>query len=164
MSAPSLRNLLLGKPMMGRKKGGEAEVAAELDAVNARVIHLLARLYDDPSNADEDAGKNMAAELRSVSALPSDANGVTCRRALLVFCLAREPEVAGIFADAEYARDLRDRVGPFFVPSFLDNSCQRPDALVAACVVASEMWRGERLGNWPRPRPDAAAGSAEAEA
>ena len=150
MDAP-LRALLMGAPLAARGAEGDAPCAA-LDAHVSAVRALLQTTYGggpEARQADE--------ELAQVAALPDGAGGVACRRALLLFALGREPEVAAHFAaaggadaDAAYARDLAERVLPFVTPRFLANQCQSPDAYVVLCLVLAEMWRGERLGNWPR--------------
>jgi hypothetical protein len=80
---------------------------------------------------------------------------VVCKRALLLFAHARLPEVrerwkaTGTAEEAALADDLADRVLPLLTPRFFKNSCQAPGAYALAAAVLTELWPGERLGNWP---------------
>ena len=144
LSMASLRTLLLGNPLAARSEGDAQAISDALDDHLQVVLQLLPQVYGKTSAVDQ-----AVMELERVSELPADADGVCCRRAALLFALAREPELLELFDDKEYASDMRLRVLPFVFPRFLRNSCQAPDAFVAAAIVLGEMWKGERLGNWP---------------
>tara|TARA_Y100000389_G_scaffold10139_1_gene9479 strand:+ start:6371 stop:6586 length:216 start_codon:yes stop_codon:yes gene_type:complete len=47
------------------------------------------------------------------------------------------------------AADLHSRVLPFVTPRFIGQSAQAPEAFLQLSLVLSEMWRGERLSNFP---------------
>ncbi len=146
----ALRPLLLGPPLVERGDGAAAAAAADdglgpyMDGIRA----LLRRTYGEgPEAAQADA------ELATMLERPPGAEATACRRALLLFAMHREPEVAAHFAQRDgdgYARDMAERVLPFVTPRFLANQCQCPDAYVLLSLVLAEMWPGERLGNWPR--------------
>ena len=154
MRGGPMRRMLLGPPLTQRD---HAPVAAELDASLEAVIEFLPQVY-----GDTDPRKQATVELRRILELPATRAGVICKRAVLLFAIAREPELAEFFAehgDDGYALDLRDRVLPFVTPRFLRYSCQAPDSYAAIATVLAEMWGGETLGNWPLR---AKAGSSDA--
>tara|TARA_B110000902_G_C14073057_1_gene500066 strand:- start:206 stop:607 length:402 start_codon:yes stop_codon:yes gene_type:complete len=110
------------------------------------VVALLPYNYGDCA-----AVRQACTELERLIALPdTQASTLACKRAALLFALHSEPQLKRHFANDPFARDLYERVLPFLVPRFLKNSCQSPQAFVEACLVLSDMWEGERLGNWPR--------------
>ena len=142
-----LRELLLGAPLDARGDAAAA-TAALVDALDAElraVLALLPQVYDGATEPCLQA----ILEFKRILALPRDADGIVCRRAALLFALAREPEIAARF-DEPLARDLHDRVLPLLLPRFLRNSCQAPDAFVAGALVMAELWPAEHVGNWPR--------------
>ena len=142
-----LRPLLLGPALNDREVDG---TLAELSSHVAGLETLIKEIYGD-SVASNDASNEMAV----VAKFGNELNAVTCKRAALLFALYREPEVQRYFARQEaavgssYSKDMAERVLPFVVPRFLQNSCQAPDSFVQLCVILSEMWPGTRLGNWP---------------
>lgn len=148
-----LRGAIVGAPLADRPAGRPDPAGAQLNAHLRGLLELL------PANYGRGVAATQAcAELRKVARLPdTDAGTLACKRAALLFALHTEPEVRAYFADEPFARELYERVLPFLVPRFLKHSCQSPEAFVQACVVLADMWEGEPLGNWPRPRAGAAA-------
>jgi hypothetical protein len=147
-----LRPLLLGPPLSER----EADHTLKgLDSHVGGLCPLVNQVY-----GDSPAAKQAAAELNEIATLPVGKDEVACKRAAVLFALSKEPEMLRHFSAQEraihsgdelsFSEDMVQRVLPFVTPRFLRHSCQSPDAYVTACVVLSEMWRGERLGNWPR--------------
>ena len=147
-----LRPLLLGAPLSDRDvdhtlRGLESHVSG--------MCGLVEQVYGTTP-----AAKGAAAELNSIARLPIGKHEATCKRAAVLFGLSKEPELLRYFSGQEravhssdepsYAEDMATRVLPFVAPRFLRHSCQSPDAFVLACVVLGEMWKGEKLGNWPR--------------
>ena len=142
--------MLLGPAMTQRTEATDAEDLATIDGYLAAVTELLPQVY-----GDDEASQQAVMEFQRFQTLPADHDGLLCRRAALLFALAREPEVGAHLeaaggASAAYARDLRERVLPFILPRYLRNSCQAPDAFVVLSCVLSELWAGEPLGNWPQ--------------
>ena len=146
-----LRPLLLGAPLCDR------EVDHTLNALSSHVAGmcpLVEQVYGETQVA-----KQAAAELALVAELPAGKDETTCKRAAMLYGLSKEPELLRFFSQQEravhsgdepsFAEDMATRVLPFVTPRFLRHSCQNPDAYVMMCLVLSEMWRGERLGNWP---------------
>jgi hypothetical protein len=148
-----LRGALVGTPLSDRPPGRRDPTHTRLDAHLRGLIDLL------PVNYGRGAAVRQACtELKKVAALPgTNAPNLACKRAALLLALHSEPQVQRYFADEPFARDLYERVLPFLIPRFLKHSCQSPDAFVGACLVLADMWEGETLGNWPRPKPGAAA-------
>jgi hypothetical protein len=159
-----MRELIVGKPLSarGRDSGARAaeaaETAAALDAEIARVTAFVERVY--PAT---EARTQAVCELSKTAQLPINPDGITCRRAVLLFATCREREVADQIHASEseraYARNLRDCVLPLITERFFAHSCQNPRSFVEAAAVLSEMWHGEQLGNWPRPRAEAENGA-----
>ena len=134
-----LRFMLM--PPLNSEAGTDAMDA--MDADICQIAEWLPSVY-----GDVEATRQAVMELTKLSTLPKHGDGFTCRRAALLFAVAKEPEVASMYAGA-FAEDLHRRVLPFIVPRFLRGCAQRPDALVTLTMVLAEMWGGERLGNWP---------------
>lgn len=123
------------------------ETDAELTRHVAGIPGVMAQVYGTASEATREAGN----EVESVARMAASKEGVCCKRALLLFALKREPELKAHFERNEPAltRDLVERVLPFIDPKFLQHSCQAPESYVFLSVMLSEMFAGERLGNWP---------------
>ncbi len=133
-----LKSALMGAPLSA--EGAEADMDEGIRAVAA----FLGKVYGNSA-----AAKQAVAEVGNVTRLPHDADGITCRRAMLLFSIFKEREIAeGL--DDPLAIDLHERVLPFIVPRFIKNCAQRPDQLVVLSAMLSEMFAGERLANWPR--------------
>ena len=150
-----LRKLLLGPPLTMREKDATGE---QLDAHLRAVAELLPRVY-----GNSEASQQAQMEFGKFLSMGNDQDGMVCKRAALLFALAREPELGQHFTAEErrqqdgtkertYTQDMRERVLPFVLSRFVRNSCQTPDAFVVLSCVLNEMWAGERLGNWPRDR------------
>tara|TARA_Y100000817_G_scaffold86307_1_gene67009 strand:+ start:398 stop:922 length:525 start_codon:yes stop_codon:yes gene_type:complete len=139
----SLSHLLFGPPLTARID--PAEACAELDLALTTARAQLKAVFGPEEN---ESANQVELETAAVSKLPRDAHGLIARRAMLLFAF-REPEVAAAF-DCELARDLQTRVLPFFAPRFLRNSAQNPQAFLVAAATLCTLYRGERLGNWPR--------------
>lgn len=162
--APSLRAMLLGPPLTRRlpadgdpsdpSGGGDPDgpdpTLRHVDAHLRAVGELLPQVY-----GDTEPSRQARMEFEQFLRMGHDHDAALCKRAALLFALAREKEVGaeleaeGDAAEAAHAADMRDRVLPFILPRFVRNSCQAPDAFVVLACVLSEMWQGEPLGNWP---------------
>ena len=139
----SLSHMLFGPPLTAHID--PAEACAELDLALTTARAQLKAVFGPEEN---ESANQVELETAAVSKLPRDAHGLIARRAMLLFAF-REPEVAAAF-DCELARDLQTRVLPFFAPRFLRNSAQNPQAFLVAAATLCTLYRGERLGNWPR--------------
>lgn len=147
----------------GRAQGISATTNATNATQAASELKALCELMPRSASGDErgtggtgdtgDTGDGNAAEIRAAAC-------ATCMKAAVLYALSREPEVQRHFnaleearraqgdGDGAYVRDFVERVLPLCVPRLLSGLCQRPDVFVTQCVAFSEMWRGERLGNW----------------
>ena len=139
-----LRELLLGFPLGHRE--GEDKLKAEIDRHIRGVIELLPCVYGETEPC-----RQAVMELNEVIAM----RDVACKRAALLYALFAEAEVRGYWKCsqmgkfASLAADLSTRVLPFVVPRFIKYSCQHPTSFVVSSLVLTEMWQGEKLGNWP---------------
>ena len=95
-------------------------------------------------------------EGEQIADLPEGNGEAACKRAMILFALRREPEIMHAFVEHDkrlgnpkFADDMIHRVLPFVCPRFLNDSAQCPNRFVLLCLLLSEMWAGERLGNWP---------------
>jgi len=142
----TLREMLLGPPLTGTRPSVD-----ETDAVLTQHVQgikdVMARVYGTASEATREAGN----EVGEVASMAASEQGICCKRALLLFALQREPELKRHFesAEPELTKDLVERVLPFIDPAFLQHSCQAPESYVFLAVLLSELFGGERLGNWP---------------
>lgn len=152
VSAPTLRQMLMGAPLTERGAPSErhAALAAALDAELRFVVALLGEVY-----GDSDAAAHAILEVGNLAQMPATADGICCRRAALLFAM-REPELCARLEareaggpDAGFARDVHERILPLYGPRFLRNSCQAPDSFVAGVAVLAELWSTEKVGNWP---------------
>jgi len=116
------------------------------------VCDMLPRVYGGSA-----AQAQASIELGQIVRLGDDTAEIACKRAALLYALHQEPELRRHFTQQEsaaFAEDMVQRVLPFVVPRFVKHSCQTPESFVTVCVMLSEMWRGEQLGNWPRTTTD----------
>ena len=112
------------------------------------VCDMLPRVYGDSA-----AQAQASIELGHIVRLGDGTAEIACKRAALLYALHQEPELRHHFAQKEggaFAEDMAQRVLPFVVPRFVKHSCQTPESFVTMCVMLGEMWRDEKLGNWPR--------------
>ena len=157
-----LRTLLLGPPLSARADADAAADAEEALSVDLdRHLRGVEALLPLTHGADDPAVQQAMFALREAIAMPPSRTRVVCKRALLLFAHARLPEVrehwkvTGTAEEAALADDLADRVLPLLTPRFFKSSCQAPGAYALAAAVLTELWPGERLGNWPLPaEPD----------
>ena len=149
-----IRPLLMGPALNDRECDSTVR---RLDAHVEALLDLLPQVY-----GNTEACRQAKMELARVLKMPSDRDGVWCRRAALLYGVACEKELAAFLAGQEgggagggrsYTEDLHERVLPFVAPRFMRNSCQAPDTFAVLCTVLAEMWPGEPLGNWPRGAP-----------
>lgn len=137
-----MRELMLGPPLNARE-----DTDLTLLQLNQRVAEIPQMLRDGPG--ERQATEQAAREIDYIAALPNGSAEAMCKRAMLLFALRTEEAMQAQFDGDPMATDLVERVLPFLTPPFLRHSCQQPDHFVLGCVIMSEMWRGERLGNWP---------------
>lgn len=139
----TLKRLLFGDVLWCRAERRDA--TEELNRQLEGVEELLPRVYGESG-----ACKHAVMELRAVRQMPGTPQGLMCKRAMLIFALGREPEVAAYWLgdDTGLAADIHARVAPFLTPRFLRHCCQAPQSLVHWTAVLSQMWKGEALGNF----------------
>ena len=145
MQKTTLRQLLLGSPLNDRES--EAALAETLDKHLKGLEHLIPRVYGTDNSVE-----HAVREVQVVREMDSrKADQLACKRAMLLCAVAAERGVCDSFAarDDGFSLDLRTRVLPFVLPRYLKTCCQNPEAFAVLVMVLSEMWYGERLGNWP---------------
>lgn len=141
--------MLMGIPLSKRSTATDAVERQDIDRHLSALSVLLPELY-----GTSDACKQAQMELEAVVQLKGQ-HSLECKRATLLFALAREKELAMHLQetapssrDRSMVQDLRERVLPFTFPRFLRNLCQTPDSMVVLSCVLVEMWEGETLGNF----------------
>jgi hypothetical protein len=144
-----LHRMLIGPPINSNRPCVE-EIDALLSRHLAALPELIRNTYGNKTEATLEAAKDCA----SIANLPCSAEGVNCKRAALLFALRREPELREYFrkhdkSQPNFTIDLVDRVLPFLDPEFVKHSCQAPEAYVVTAAIFSQLFEGERLGNWP---------------
>ena len=113
------------------------------------LIDLLPRVY-----GDTDACRQAVLEVGTLVDMGMSKRCIACKRAMLLYAIATESEISSHWSGSRsdgssaMAKDLSERVMPFLVPRFFKHSCQAPEAFVVMSLILSEMWRGERLGNF----------------
>ena len=150
--AVPLRRLLLGSDLASRD--APEQVRAELDSYLNAIAEMLPGVY-----GDTEPTRQAQLEIDSLVAMDSSKECLACKRTMLLYAIFAEPGLASHWqgADAEMAADLHNRVLPFVTPRFIGQSAQQPDAFLQLSLVLSEMWRGERLANFP-PHQDRPVG------
>ena len=144
MDQKQLWNMLFGAPLTNPITAEDA--CAESDAALEKTCHLLKTEVFGPEK--NEMAEHVALEIGQVSKLPRDNWGLIARRAMFIFTF-REREVCDAF-QCDLATDLHTRVLPFFAPRFLRNSAQNPHSFIMAVATLCGLYRGDRLGNWPR--------------
>lgn len=141
-----LRAMLVGTPLLD---------ARGVYAREALDVHLdtVATFLKNSYPIDDIDMETALREVASVRAMNSQTKaGLACKRALLLFAMYMESEVAEHFvtrggADGRLATDLRARVLPKLVPTYVANMCQQPDVFVRMVSVMHEMWPLEAFGS-----------------
>ena len=157
-----LRQLLMGPPLNQRDHD---ETLTMLDSHLEAVAELLPSVY-----GTTEASQQAQMQFNQFLEMEHDFDGVLCKRAALLFALAKEEELGTFFAEQErhvqgddgkptFSEDMKNRVLPFILPRYIRNSCQTPDAFVVLANVLSELWAGEQLGNYPLQRESEGASS-----
>lgn len=141
-----LGDMLFGKAitLRGAAVCDDEDLGDELDSCLLAVMDVLERDTDEHSEALEQA----KLEWSRVVEMEADYCGIASKRAALLFAMWREPAVMTFFEDSDpdLGRDLRERVLPLVMPSFVAGMAQRPDALIVMVSVLCQMWAGESLG------------------
>ena len=137
-----LRALLFGEPLTARERLYPEELGEELNACLRGVMLILAEEVGECDALDQ-----ARLEWSRIISMEADYAGLAAKRAALLFALHREEAVRECFvrSDPELLEDLRDRVLPMTIPSFLAGMGQSPDALVALVTLLVEL-PGEALG------------------
>lgn len=138
-----LRALLFGDPLMARERLYPDALAEDLNACLRGVMVILAEEVGECDALDQ-----ARLEWSRIISLGADYAGLAAKRAALLFALHREEAVRECFvqSDRELLRDLRDRVLPMTIPSFVAGMGQSPDALVALVTLLVELWPDEAMG------------------
>ena len=145
-----LKELLLGAPLNSRdrveaSKDNNNKANVKLNQWMCALRELIPKIY-----GVNEASNQATLEFEIFEQLPGTHDGLMCKRAALLYALMHERELGPALGRKDpLVRDMRNRVLPFICPRFLRGSCQTPDAFVVLSLVLSEMWAGERLGNWP---------------
>jgi len=137
MPANALRRLLFGAPFAERVDGIDPSVK-QLDCLLVELIELL-RIEHGPSVAFGQAERELT-DIMKMSI--TDDKAVACKRAMLLFALWRDPEIAARFrqSDAALLEHLQTNVLPVVGPRYLAELGQRPDSFVHLCGVLSALW------------------------
>ena len=138
-----LRALLFGEPLTARERLYPEELGEELNACLRGVMLILAEEVGECDALDQ-----ARLEWSRIISMEADYAGLAAKRAALLFALHREEAVRECFvrSDPELLEDLRDRVLPMTIPSFLAGMGQSPDALVALVTLLVELWPDEPMG------------------
>ena len=138
-----LRGLLFGKPLLTRERLNPEDLGDDLDACLRGVMLILTEEVGECDALDQ-----ARLEWNRIVEMEPDTAGLAAKRAALLFALHREDAVRASFvhSDPELIRDLRTRVLPMTIPSFVAGMGQNPDALVALVTMLCEMWPGEAMG------------------
>ena len=139
-----LRELLLGPPLNNRPAQSEKTTDAHLNSWMRALRDFILKV-----GGESEAAKQAAMEFEQFESFPATQDGLMCKRAALLFAVLHEREVAAKM-HGPGVDDLVNRVLPITCPRYLRHSCQCPDTFVVLTLILSEMWSGERLGNWPR--------------
>ena len=112
--------------------------------LNSNIHALIA--YTKKTYGETAASKASVFEMQNLMKM-DDERGMLCKRALLLFAIANEPNV---FENFKNGIDLKYRVLPFICPRFIQGNCQSVEDFVVMSSVLSEMWQGESLCNEKR--------------
>ena len=162
-----LQRMLLGPPLNARQESvnGMEPSIIETDGLLTRYLNALPEVIRQSYGDETEATQEAASECRSIANLPCSPGGICSKRAALLFAMRREPELGQYFCqhDSGFTKDMVNRILPFIDPPFLRHSCQAPDSYVFMAVIFSQLFEGERLGNWPLEQQAGQAGQAGAQ-
>lgn len=148
-SKKRLREALLGPPLNAQRP-----CIDDADALLTRYLNGIPEVMRNAYGEDSEASREAIQDVELIASAAPSQHGIYCKRAALLFATKREPEVQEYFKneDSILGVDLVERILPFIDPPFLKHSCQSPESYVTLAVVFSELFKGEKLGNWPRDR------------
>lgn len=146
-----LKRMLMGPPINAPRPCTE-----EIDAMLTQHLNAIPQVLKQTYGENTEPTREAIKDCTSIANMECSAEGVICKRAALLFALRREPELREYFRklDSGFTLDLTDRVLPFVDPEFMRHSCQAPEAYVATTIILSQLFEGERLGNWPLTKTD----------
>ena len=146
-----LKRMLIGPPINAPRPCIE-----ETDALLTRYLNAIPQVLRQTYGEGTEATREAIKDCTSIANMECSADGVVCKRAAMLFALRREPELKEYFCkrDTGFTADLTDRVLPFIDPEFMRHSCQAPEAYVFTTLIMSQLFEGERLGNWPLTTTD----------
>lgn len=138
-----LRWILFGSPLSKRQADAVDPSTSELNSLLSDVVSMLEREHGRTVSF-----RQTERELENIKSYPltSDAS-VSCKRAMLLFALWKEPEFAAKFTESDGAlvEDLTKRVLPLIAPAFVENLGQRPDSFVCLCSTLCVLYTDERI-------------------
>lgn len=143
-----LHALMFGRPLLRRKDDAEQTwcPSAELDEVLTATLESLQREYKD---VDDSLHQAVLEWSRLMTLDRGSYEGVACRRAAVLFAIAKHAPVAEHFreTDPELVDDLVHRIFPMLMPKFISTMAQQPDAMVLSCCVLHTLWKDVPIGS-----------------
>lgn len=138
-----LREMLFGTALCNRDDTHVGGLAEDLNACLRGVMDALLR---DVGRCDGFCQALL--EWTRVIEMPATFEGVSAKRAALLFALHHQPAVSNYFrhSDGELVEDLVTRVLPVTIPSFVAGMGQCPESLLLMVLTMCELWPQEPLG------------------
>ena len=140
VDAASLQNLLFGRSLYERCEVYDVSDSKMLNHWIEVMIWFLGNEHSFESRAYAQLKK----ELCSVIEMPVNCPySLTCRRAMILYGLWREPNFKTVFKseqDQAFISDLCTRVLPITSPQYLRGIGQRPDTYVYLCSLMHNVW------------------------
>lgn len=142
-----LRSLILGPPLSKRSDDNNEELLNQINERIREIIVFIRRVY-----GDSEASRQAVLEIERILELNGDSyEELACKRALILYAIYKEQFFFEGSASTSLAKDLGTRVCPLLCPRFFKESCQAPHSFTAMAIVMTEMWAGEKLGNYGSP-------------
>lgn len=139
----TLGQMLFGKPLSARGEGDAQELC---DALNRGLQIAMEVLSWEVGPCD--ALEQARLEWNRVVQMPATLAGISAKRAALLFAMHRIPALEAAFALNEPAlvQDLRTRVLPIAIPSFVAGMGQCPEQLMLLVTTLTQLWPNEPMG------------------
>lgn len=130
--------------------------AERIEECVCALSRLIERVYDVgvgiTSVTARDLHSDICESLKKLGSATDDTDAISRvmrQRAVLLVAMYYEPEVGDLFAThcPKLVTDLRTRILPHVMRSFMSDMCQTPDAFCNTVAQLASMWPGEPLGN-----------------